>query len=107
MQVVMRFHPSESERVVATRRTSTGVLDKELFVHMETLSGMFKPDGRSRTVCFKLPGQPEAFTSLQEIKNEGGSDSVPQVECDYRAIISKDEGRPFFRHYSSPTECPQ
>jgi hypothetical protein len=99
MEVAMRFHSSESERVDAMRQT--GVLDAELLTQMEVSrpSGTLKPDGRSRIICSKLPGQPEAFAGLQVVKNEpveGGSDSIPQAECNYRAIISKDEVRSLF-----------
>jgi hypothetical protein len=94
MIVAMRFHYSESEWTVAMRRI--GVFDEELFIQIEVSgsSGILKPDGRLGVVCFKLPGHPEASFGLQEIRNEpgeGGSDSVPQAEYDYRAIVSKDE----------------
>ena len=113
VKAAMRFYKIEDLRTAALRDAVGSTLDKELFVKsvLTASSGYGStsagPDGLLMVSCSMLPNQPVGYYYAQETKNEsgeGGSDSVAQAECYYRAIVSRDEVRPLFIHYGA-TEC--
>jgi hypothetical protein len=81
------------------------LLGKELFIKTVLKaskgsgSDRAEPDGLLKVVCLNLSAQPVAYYAAEETKSEtgeGGSDSVAQAECDYRAVVCRDEVRPPF-----------
>ena len=110
VQAALRFYPSEDLRVANLRDAVGDALDKELFTKSTVAASQgsrsrsANPHGLLKVDCLKLPTQPMGYYCAQEAKNEtgeGGSDPVAQTECDYRAIVSRDEVRPHLIHYGA------
>jgi len=105
MQAAIQFYKIQDFRITAMRKAVGSTLDKELFTKSVVAASQgsgstsAEPDGLLTVVCSMLPNQPMGYYGAQETKNEsgeGGSDSVALAECDYRAIVSRDEVTPFY-----------
>ena len=113
VQAATQFYKIEDFLVTAMRKAVGSTLDKELFTRSVVAASQgsgstsAEPNGLLTVVCSMLPNQPIGYYGVEETKNESGegeSDSVAQAECDYRAIVSRDDVRPLFIHYGA-TEC--